>query len=284
MANEREEAAMEPKVLINNVSKVFKRSRWEPPTVALQDIDLAIQPREFVGVVGPSGCGKSTLMRLIAGLEEPTTGEVLLDGKPITGPSPERGVCFQDYALFPWKTVYENIRFGSRVRQLPRKEQDELIQSYIRLGGLQGFENNYPHELSGGMRQRCALVRSLANDPEVLLMDEPLAAVDAQTRLILQEELMLIWGEEKPRSERKTVLYITHAIDEAVFLADRVLVMTSRPGSIRDSIVIDLPRPRAQHRMDPRFQEYHSMIWDEIRPEAARAMVQQSEEGGSLEG
>jgi NitT/TauT family transport system ATP-binding protein len=284
MVNEREEAAMEPKVLMKNVSKVFKRSRWEPPTIALQNVDLAIQPREFVGVVGPSGCGKSTLMRLIAGLEEPTTGEVLLDGRPITGPSPERGVCFQDYALFPWKTVYENIRFGSRVRQLPRKEQDELIQSYIRLGGLQGFENNYPHELSGGMRQRCALVRSLANDPEILLMDEPLAAVDAQTRLILQEELMLIWGEEKPRSERKTVLYITHAIDEAVFLADRVLVMTSRPGSIRDSIVIDLPRPRAQHRMDPRFQEYHSMIWDEIRPEAARAMVQQSEEGGSLEG
>jgi NitT/TauT family transport system ATP-binding protein len=246
-------------------------------TLAVSDFSLDIMPGEFLCVVGPSGCGKSTVLNLIAGLIKPSAGEITVDGKPVTSPGPDRGVLFQDYALFPWKTVRENVEFGPRYRadkRISRAERDERVRQCIELVALTGVENKYPHELSGGMRQRCALARLLANEPEVLLMDEPLAALDAQTRLILQEELLRIWGEDRPRTGRKTVVFITHGIDEAVFLADRVVVMSSNPGQIKKIIPVDLPRPRkSEIRNSPEFQKLADDIWKLIRRDAYAATV-----------
>ncbi len=208
----------------------------------------------------------------------PTGGRVEMDGRPIEGPAAERGMVFQDYALFPWKTVFENVefglRYGPRRRSIGAGERRERVRHYIDLVDLQGSAEKYPHELSGGMRQRCAIARLLANEPEVLLMDEPFAALDAQTRIILQEELLRIWGEVRPQAERKTVVFITHSIDEAVFLADRVVVMSSHPGRIIRTFEVDLARPRDETvRSDARFQALNQEIWSLIRDEVYRAAM-----------
>ncbi|TDE15123.1 ABC transporter ATP-binding protein [Jiangella asiatica] len=254
----------------------FAATRQGSATVAFQDVDLDIEEGEFLCIVGPSGCGKTTLLNIIAGLERPTAGVVSMEGEEIEGPSPERGMLFQDYALFPWKTVWDNItfglRYGVRRRQYPRRRRDEIARGFVDLVGLQGSEGKYPHELSGGMKQRCALARLLANEPEVLLMDEPFGALDAQTRLVLQDELVRVWGAEPSAPRRKTVVFVTHSIDEAVFLADRIVVMGRRPGRIKEIVTVDLPRPRGtQTRAGSRFRELTNLLWDEMRDEAIEA-------------
>jgi sulfonate transport system ATP-binding protein len=206
---------------------------------ALSRIDLAIAQGEFVCLIGASGCGKSTLLRIVAGFEDPTTGEVTVHGKAITGPGSDRGMVFQDYALFPWMTVQQNIGFGPRQRGLPRSEIKSIADEFAKLVGLERFADRYPSQLSGGMKQRVAIARVLANDANILLMDEPFGALDALTREQLQRELLQIWTRT-----RVTVIFVTHSVEEAVLLADRVLVMSAGPGRIENDIKIDLPRPR----------------------------------------
>jgi NitT/TauT family transport system ATP-binding protein len=262
-----------PRLEILGVSKVFTTARRDERVEALRDVTLEIADGEFVAILGPSGCGKSTLLNVAAGFEEPTGGRATLDGVPITRPGPERGMMFQDYALFPWKTVADNVAFGPKARRIPPVETARIVGRYIETVGLHGFENKYPHELSGGMRQRCALARLLANDPAVLLMDEPLAALDEQTRRIMQDELLRVWGEERPRSERKTVMYVTHSIEEAVLLSDRIVVMSSRPGTVLETIGVDLPRPRSGQRTAARFAELTERTWNLVKEGAYRAVV-----------
>lgn len=225
------------KVEAQDVQVTFRRRGQE--IEAVRGLSLAVREGEFLSIVGPSGCGKSTFLRLVAGLESPTSGQVRCDGKPIRGASADRGMAFQQYALFPWMTLAANVDFGPRMRRLPKAQRRERVERYIRLVGLTGFEDKYPHELSGGMQQRGSLARLFANDPSLLLMDEPLGALDAQTRVLLQEELMRVWEEFGT-----TVIFITHSIDEATFLSDRVAVMTRRPGRIKEIIPVNLPRPR----------------------------------------
>ncbi len=268
----------EPKLRLEGVTKEFPAPRTGVRTMAVSDFSLEISAGDFICIVGPSGCGKSTVMNMIAGLDKPSSGRIAIDGVPVTGPGADRGVMFQDYALFPWLTVRENIGFGLRNgtpgRGLSSKDLEDRIDRHVELVRLNGSENKYPHQVSGGMRQRIALARLLANGPDVLLMDEPLGALDAQTRLVLQEELLRIWGETEIREKRKTAVFITHDIAEAVFLADSVVVMSSHPGRIRRVLPIDLPRPRnEQIRADPRFAELHEEIWSLIRDEAYRATV-----------
>jgi NitT/TauT family transport system ATP-binding protein/sulfonate transport system ATP-binding protein len=206
---------------------------------ALAPVDLAISKGEFVCMIGASGCGKSTLLRIIAGFEEPTTGQVSIDGKPVTGPGSDRGMVFQDYALFPWMTVRQNISFGPRQRHLPREEIDKTTDEFVKMVGLERFAERYPNQLSGGMKQRVAIARVLANDANILLMDEPFGALDALTREQLQNELLQIW-----RRTGVTTIFVTHSVEEAVLLADRVVVMSAGPGRIDSDFRIDLPRPR----------------------------------------
>jgi len=206
---------------------------------ALARVDLAIHEGELVCMIGASGCGKSTLLRIVAGFEEPTSGDVLVNGKPIAGPGSDRGMVFQDYALFPWMTVQQNVGFGPRQRSLSRREVEEIATEFVRLVGLTRFADRYPSQLSGGMKQRVAIARVLANDANVLLMDEPFGALDALTREQLQHELLQIWART-----RVTIIFVTHSVEEAVLLADRVLVMSAGPGRIENDIPIDLPRPR----------------------------------------
>ena len=271
-----------PKLHLEGISKTFVAPRTGQQTLALAEISLDIEDGEFVCIVGPSGCGKSTVLNLIAGLDKPSAGVLEKDGQPIAGPGPDRGVMFQDYALMPWQTVLDNVGFGLR-HGTPGKgytpvQREERIRHFIDLVGLKGSEKKYPHQLSGGMRQRVALARLLANGPDILLMDEPLGALDAQTRLILQIELLRIWGQTAPREQRKTAVFITHDIEEAVFLADRVVVMSSHPGRVREVLSIDLPRPRDESvRANPRFGQLIEQIWSLIRDEAYRAI------GGSTE-
>jgi NitT/TauT family transport system ATP-binding protein len=206
---------------------------------AVEDISLDIRDSEFICIVGPSGCGKSTLLRMISGLEPVTSGEIRMGGKKITSPSPEIGFVFQEYTLFPWRTVAKNVEFGLELKKMPPEEREKVAGKYIDMVGLEKFKDSYPHQLSGGMRQRTAIARTLAVNPEILLMDEPFGALDAQTRNILQEQLLDIWNKEK-----KKVLFVTHNVDEAVFLADRVIIMTARPGRIKEIVDINIPRPR----------------------------------------
>ena len=230
---------------------------------ALEDITLDVRAGEFLALVGPSGCGKSTLLDLLGGLALPTGGRILLDGRPITGPARDRGIVFQQYALFPWRTAAQNVEFGLDIAGLRSKERRERARHYLDLVGLAAFADRYPHELSGGMKQRVGLARALATDPDVLLMDEPFAALDAQTRDLMQVELLRVW-----QAAKKTVLFVTHQIDEAIYLSDRVMVMTKRPGRAKKIFKIDLPRPRDyEMRVTPEFNELKLEIWNELKDE-----------------
>lgn len=232
-------SAPQPRIVARSLRKEFIDTSRGEKVVALDGVDLEIGENEFLTILGPSGCGKSTLLNIIAGFDHPTGGEIRLDGKIIDNPGPDRGVVFQEYALFPWLSVAENIEFGLRERGVPKAERKLRVQTQIVSVGLRGFENRFPHELSGGMRQRVALARVLVNDPKMLLMDEPFAALDAQTRTLMQSELLRVWS-----AERRTALFITHNIEEAVLLGDRVVVMTARPGRIKDIVPVKLARPR----------------------------------------
>ena len=240
-------------------------------TLALQATDLDVAENDFITILGPSGCGKSTLLRIVAGLDTQTAGEVLLDGRPVHGPGADRGMVFQSYTLFPWLTVLDNVCFGLRERGLPRTQQLEIARDFIAKVGLKGFENHYPKQLSGGMQQRTALARALANDPRMLLMDEPFGALDHQTRELMQELLLGIW-----EAQRKTVLFVTHDIDEAVFMGGRVVVMSARPGRIKLDRVVPLPHPRHYSVKTTReFAELKAELTEAVRAEviAAQAMM-----------
>ncbi|MBP7065805.1 ABC transporter ATP-binding protein [Ferrovibrio sp.] len=255
------------KLRIDSVSRVFPGVRGGTPTRALEPTSLSVEDNDFITILGPSGCGKSTLLRIVAGLDQPTTGQVLLDGQRVTQPGPDRGMVFQSYTLFPWLSVRENICFGLREKQVPEPEQQQIVAHFIDKVGLRGFENHYPKQLSGGMQQRTALARALANDPKILLLDEPFGALDNQTRALMQELLLGIW-----EADRKTVLFVTHDIDEAIFMANRVLVMTARPGRVKSDIAIDLPHPRHYTvKTTPEFAAYKARLTEEIRVESLRA-------------
>jgi NitT/TauT family transport system ATP-binding protein len=257
------------KISFRAVRKSFPTRDGEP-FLALDGVDLDVRARELLVVVGPSGCGKSTLLDLVAGLVAPSGGEVLIDGARVTGPALDRGVVFQQYALFPWRTALDNVAFGLEVKRVPARERREIAAHYLALVGLAGFERHHPHELSGGMKQRVAIARSLAHDPDVLLMDEPFAALDAQTREDLQGELLRVW-----RSSRKTIVFVTHAIDEAVTLGQRVAVMSGRPGRIKEVVTIDAglgaDRTSGDHRSQPAFAVMRHQIWTLLRGEVRAA-------------
>ena len=249
------------KLKIDNVVKEYVGNKGK--TVALNGVSLDIKENEFICVVGPSGCGKSTLLNIIAGLLEPTSGAVYLDGKKIEGTGVERGVVFQGYALFPWRTVLKNVMFGLEMKRMPKDQAEKIAKKYIKAVGLEGFEHAYPKELSGGMKQRVAIARGYAVNPQVLLMDEPFGALDAQTRVQLQSELLNTWEHEK-----KTCFFITHDVDEAIILAQRVIIMSARPGRIKKIVDIDIPYPRTQAtKTDPRFLELKTEIWNEVYQE-----------------
>lgn len=224
-------------IAIEGLSKVFKKGRSE--VVALEGFDLSLQEGEFVCLLGPSGCGKTTVLRIVAGLETKTGGSILINGRPVEAPGPDRGMVFQEFALFPWRSARRNAEFGPEVMGVPLEVRNETSRRLLELVGLKGFEDAHPGQLSGGMKQRVAIARALANDPAVLLMDEPFGSLDAQTRNLMQKELLRIWS-----ATRKTILFVTHSVDEAVFLADRIVVMTVRPGKVREVIPVSLPRPR----------------------------------------
>lgn len=249
------------KVHIDNVVKTFNGRNGE--MVALNGVSLDIHENEFICVVGPSGCGKSTLLNIIAGLLEPTSGEVYCDGKLVTGTGTDRGVVFQQYALFPWLTVKKNVRFALEMRGIKGQEADDLAMKYLEKVDLVKFADHYPKELSGGMKQRVAIARAYAADPQVLLMDEPFGALDAQTRTQLQSELLETWEKD-----RKTCFFITHDVDEAIILAQKVIVMSARPGRIKEIVDIDIPYPRDQEtKMSPRFLELKNQIWSLVYQE-----------------
>ncbi|MHC1597701.1 MAG: ABC transporter ATP-binding protein [Methermicoccaceae archaeon] len=240
-----------------NVSKRFDGF------VAVGDVSFTVSEGEFVCILGPSGCGKTTLLRMIGGLEQPTSGEILLDGKPFVHRDTSVGFVFQEYGLFPWRSVLKNVEFGLEIRGVQKEERERIAKRYIELVGLSKFESYYPHELSGGMKQRVGIARALAIDPKLLLMDEPFGATDAQTRNILQEELVRIWTEE-----HKTVLYVTHSVDEAIFLGDRVLVLTASPSRVKGEFRVDIPRPR--DRTGPDANRLRKAILEQLASEIMR--------------
>jgi NitT/TauT family transport system ATP-binding protein/sulfonate transport system ATP-binding protein len=256
-----------PRLAIENVSRVFPGVRGGAPTRALEPTSMIVEDNDFITVLGPSGCGKSTLLRIVAGLDRPTSGQVMLDGAPVTRPGPDRGMVFQSYTLFPWLTVRENVCFGLREKGMTAPQQQKIAAHFIDRVGLRGFENHFPKMLSGGMQQRTALARALANDPKILLLDEPFGALDNQTRMLMQELLLGLW-----ESERKTVLFVTHDIEEAIFMANRVAVMSARPGRIKSDVRIDLPHPRHYTvKTTPEFSAYKARLTEEIRAESIKA-------------
>jgi sulfonate transport system ATP-binding protein len=250
-------------VQIEGVSAEFDSLRGH--VVALDGIDLRIAAGEFVTIIGPSGCGKTTLLNIVAGLVKPSTGSVTVGGRPVQGPSPERGVIFQQYALFPWLTAQQNVEFGLRVKGVPASERGAIARRYLRLVGLEDSAGALPKELSGGMKQRCAIARAYAAEPEVLLMDEPFGAVDAIARAGLQAQLLDVWAKEQ-----RTVMFITHDVDEAVFLSNRVVVLSPRPGRIRHMVEVKLPYPRsADVRLSAEFAELRNDLWRVVQSPAA---------------
>jgi NitT/TauT family transport system ATP-binding protein len=252
-------AAAGTKIQVQRVSKTFGAQA----VPALAEVDLDVADRELVCLLGPSGCGKSTLLNIVAGFLTPTTGDVLVDGRPVIGPAPDRGVVFQEYALFPWLTVTGNVEFGPAMQGRPAAERRELVRRYLELVGLRAHADKFPAQLSGGMKQRVAIARALANGPAVILMDEPFGALDAQTREVLQEELSRI-----QRVEHKTILFVTHSIREAVYLADRVVVMTSVPGRVKQIFTVKLPDVR--DRFAPEFTHYEAEITSVLKDEVAK--------------
>jgi len=262
--------AATPIIEARGVSKSFDRD--ERHTEAVRDVTLSIVEGELVCLVGPSGCGKTTLLRMMAGLERPTKGDILLRGAPIEGPGADRGMIFQSFALFPWRSVRRNIEFGLEVRHVPKEERHHASDRLIELVGLRGFEGAHPRELSGGMQQRVGLARALANDPAVMLMDEPFGSLDAQTRNLMQLELLRIWT-----STRKTVVFVTHSVDESVFLADRIFVLTARPASVKSVVMVDLPRPR--DRASTEFAAIRHRVLQDLTEEVLKGMAQQDRPG-----
>lgn len=249
---------------IRRLRKVFGGS---PSIIAIEDLSMDVYEGELLCIVGPSGCGKTTLLKILAGLEKPTSGEVLLRGKPIKGPGPDRTMVFQEYSLFPWRTVLSNVMFSLELKGLPKKKAVEEAMRYIRLVGLEGFEEMYPHELSGGMKQRVALARALACNPDVLLMDEPLSALDAQTRNYMQEEIMKIWERTK-----KTIIFVTHNVEEAVYLGDRIVVLTARPAKVKNVMKVSIGRPRSRFASD--FINLRMRILDMLREEIEKVLLE----------
>ncbi len=255
-------------VSIERVSLSFK-SRKGDDIVALNDLSLQIPDKQFAVIVGPSGCGKSSLLDIIAGLKEPTGGQCKLDGQVINAPGAERGMVFQNYSLFPWLTVLKNVEFGLNLKNVAAKERIERARFYVNAVGLTGFENSYPKQLSGGMKQRVAIARSLANDPKILLMDEPFGALDSQTRTVMQELLLGVWEKNQ-----KTVLFVTHDIDEALFLGEKVYVMSARPGRIIDTLSVNFPHPRNYDMLtSPPCLELKRRIHRNLHTEVHKAMA-----------
>ena len=257
-------------IVIEGVKHIYRPPRGRP-VLALEDISLDVREREFVALLGPSGCGKSTLLYLIGGFLPTETGRILIDGKPVAGPGPDRGIVFQHFALFPWKTVRANILYGLERQGLPRDERERRAQAYIDLVGLKGFEDSYPSQLSGGMKQRTALARTLAFDPQILLMDEPFGALDAQTRSLMQAELLRIW-QRTP----KTVIFVTHDVQEAVYLADRVAVMSARPGRIKAIVETRFDKNDVAIFKSKAFVDRVEELWNLVRIEAIKAQEERT--------
>jgi NitT/TauT family transport system ATP-binding protein len=250
------------RIAVRGLCKLFTDIARQEQIAALDCIDLEIGDDEFLTILGPSGCGKTTLLNIIAGFDRPTSGDVRLDGEIVPGPGPDRAVVFQEYALFPWLTVEQNIEFGLRERRVAKPQRQTRVREQIASVGLSGFERHYPQELSGGMRQRVAIARALVNDPKILLLDEPFAALDAQTRTLMQQELLRVWG-----AARRTAVFITHNIEEAILLGDRVAVMTARPGRIKEIVTVNLPRPRdvTSAEFNTTRRRIGSMLESEVR-------------------
>jgi NitT/TauT family transport system ATP-binding protein len=249
---------------VRRLSKVFfeQNDPRRPGLVALFDVSLTIRKNEFVSLLGPSGCGKTTLIRIIAGLIEPDHGEIAVDGKAVTAPGRDRCMVFQQFGLLPWRTVLSNVEFGLEIEGVAKEQRHSIARNYLELVGLKGFEGYYPHQISGGMQQRVGIARALSKKPQILLMDEPFGAVDAQTREQLQEELLKIWAQTDT-----TVIFVTHSIDEAIYLSDRVVVMQARPGRIKEEFAIDLPRPRWEGdvKADPRFSQMRARLREALK-------------------
>lgn len=263
------EARLVPILESKGLRMEYYQPRTERRLLALDHVDLSIEQSEFVTIVGPSGCGKTTFINIVDGLLKPTGGYVFVDGKEVTRPDTDRAMVFQDPCLFPWRTVFKNVIYGLECQGTDGLEGKEKALHFIKLVGLSGFEDHYPHELSGGMQQRCNLARALTMDPEILIMDEPFAALDAQTREFMQQELLRIWQEEK-----KTVLFITHQINEAIFLGDKVVVFTARPGKVKKIVDIDIPRPRRLSvKRKKEFLEYEDYVWRQIEEEVSKTMA-----------
>jgi NitT/TauT family transport system ATP-binding protein len=254
-----------PKIRLAGATRTF----LDGGVIAFQDLTFDVKPNEALCVVGPSGCGKTTLLRCLAGLILPSEGQIFLDEQPLTAPSPVVGMVFQHFGLFPWKTVAENVAYGLKLTGVPQARWRDLVQPYVEMVGLVGFEGLYPYQLSGGMQQRAGLARALVLNPQVLLMDEPFGALDAQTRELLQEELVRILEREQ-----RTMVFITHSIDEAIALGDRIVVMSTRPGRIREVLDVGLPRPRnlERARTSPRYAELRQHIWNQLRPEVGASV------------
>ena len=252
-------------IVIDRVSHVYRPARGRP-VLALDNVSLAVKDREFVALLGPSGCGKSTLLYLVGGFLPVGQGAILVEDRPVAGPGPDRGIVFQHFALFPWKTVMQNVLYGLEKQDLPREERIRRAGEFIELVGLAGFEDSYPAQLSGGMKQRAAIARTLAIDPRVLLMDEPFGALDAQTRSLMQAELLRIW-----QRSRKTVVFVTHDVQEAVFLAERIAVMSARPGHIKEIVEARFDRDDPGLQRSPAFLEMVDHVWNLVRAEAIQA-------------
>lgn len=261
-----------PRLIARNIGVTYKNQRTGDSTVALESINLEIMEEEFVCIVGPSGCGKTTFLNIVAGLLKPTSGEMFLNGQLVKGPGNDRAMVFQSSCLLPWRTVMGNVMYGAELHRNIKQEIKERAQHFIDLVGLKGFEKYHPHELSGGMQQRVNIARALTIDPSLLIMDEPFAALDAQTREYMQIELLRIWDETK-----KTTLFITHQIDEAVFLSDRILVFGSRPGHLVEEVKVDIPRPRTINmKRTPSFIKIVDHIWTSIQREAFKQGLKQT--------
>ena len=262
-------APMAVKLEAQGIRVEYYQPRTETRLMALDDVNFHVMDGEFVSIVGPSGCGKTTFLSVVDGLTPATGGRILIDGKVVTRPGSDRAVVFQDASLLPWRTVLGNVLYGLECQGINSHQARERAQHFIEMVGLGGFENHYSHELSGGMQQRVNLARALAVDPQILLMDEPFASLDAQTREVMQEELLNIW-----RQAKKTVLFVTHQINEAIYLSDRVIVFTARPGTVKQTVAIDIERPRKLAvKRGPRFLALEDHVWDLIENEVKKTML-----------